>query len=113
LLTNRKFKVSVKGEVSSARKVAAGVPQCCSVVSLLWCHGIGAGTKMNEGMTRAIYFSKSPRTPGEDVQLNGRNVSFVNSGKYVGVIFDRRITWRPNKALGTYMRIYSVFKGKH
>jgi hypothetical protein len=35
------------------------------------------------------------------------------------VIFDRRMTWRPHiekiaaKALGTYIRTYSIFKSKH
>jgi hypothetical protein len=57
--------------------------------------------------------------PGDDLQLNGRNIPFVNSAKYLGVIFDRRMTWRPHiekiaaKALGTYIRKYSIFKSKH
>jgi hypothetical protein len=76
--------------------------------------------KINEGKTQAIYFSKRRRIPGDDLQLNGRNIPFVNSIKYLGVIFDRRMTWRrPHiekiaaKALGTYIRTYSVFKSKH
>jgi hypothetical protein len=66
-----------------------------------------------------IYFSKRRRMPGDDLQLNGRNISFVNSVKYLGVIFDSRMTWRLNiekiaaKALGTYIRTYSTFKSKH
>jgi hypothetical protein len=57
--------------------------------------------------------------PGDDLQLNGRNIPFVNSVKYLGVIFDRRMTWRPHiekiaaKALGTYIRTYSILKIKH
>jgi hypothetical protein len=72
--------------------------------------------KINEGKTQAIYFSKRCRMPGDDLQLNGRNIPFVNSIKYVGVIFDRRMTWRLHiektaaKALGTYIRTYSIFK---
>jgi ABC-type transporter MlaC component len=57
--------------------------------------------------------------PGDDLQLNGRNILFVNSVKYLGIIFDRRMTWRLHiqkiaaKALGTYIRTYSIFKRKH
>jgi hypothetical protein len=56
--------------------------------------------------------------PGDDLQLNGRNIPFVNIVQYLGVIFDRRMTWRLHiekiaaKALGTYIRIYSIFKSK-
>jgi hypothetical protein len=44
---------------------------------------------------------------------------FVNSVKYLGVTFNRRMTWRLHiektaaKALGTYIRTYSIFKSKH
>jgi hypothetical protein len=57
--------------------------------------------------------------PGDELQPNGRNISFVNSVKYIGAIFDRRMTWRlhiekiASKALGTYIRTYSIFKSKH
>jgi hypothetical protein len=34
--------------------------------------------------------------PGNELQLNGRNIPFVNSVKYLGVIFDRKMTWRPH-----------------
>jgi hypothetical protein len=30
---------------------------------------------------------------GNDLQLNGRNIPFINSVKYLDVIFDRRMTW--------------------
>jgi hypothetical protein len=75
--------------------------------------------KINGKKTQAIYFSKRRRMPGDDLQLNGRNIPFVNSVKYIGVIFFRRMTWRLHieniaaKALGTYIRTYSVFKSKH
>jgi hypothetical protein len=48
--------------------------------------------------------------------LNRRNISFVNSVKYLGVIFDKRMTWRLHietieaKAFRTFIRLYSVFK---
>jgi hypothetical protein len=75
--------------------------------------------KINEGKTRAIYFSRRRRLPEDDLQLIGRNIPFVNSVKYLGVTFDRRMTWRPHikktaaKALGTYIRTNSIFTSKH
>jgi hypothetical protein len=68
--------------------------------------------KINEGKTQAIYFSKRRRMPGDELLLNGRNIPFVNSVKYLGVIFDRRMAWRLHiekpaaKALDTYIRTY-------
>jgi hypothetical protein len=75
--------------------------------------------KINEAKTQAIYFSKRRRMSRDDLQLNGRHIPFVNSVKYLGVIFDIRMTWRPHigkiaaKALGTYIRTYSIFKSIH
>jgi hypothetical protein len=48
--------------------------------------------------------------------LNGQNIPFVNHVKYLGVIFDKRITWRLHlemtevKVFRTFIRIYSLFK---
>jgi hypothetical protein len=161
-LTNRTFKASVEGELSSPRKVAAGVPQGYVLAPILYSlyindapaapgihlalfaddicayatekherrvlnklqRGLTAvgswfqrwNIRINEGKTKAIYFSKRRRMPGDDLQLNGRNIPFVNSAKYLGVIFDRRMTWRLHiektaaKDLGTYIRTYSIFK---
>jgi hypothetical protein len=163
-LSNRKFKVSVEGELSSPRKIAAGVPQGSVLAPVLyslyindvpaapgiqlalfaddtciyasekherrvlnklqrgltavgsWCENWNI--KINEGKTQAIYFSRRRRNPENQLQLNGRNIPFVNSAKYLGVIFDRRMTWRLHierttaKALGTYIRTYSLFKSK-
>jgi hypothetical protein len=50
--------------------------------------------------------------------LNGRNIPFVNHVKYLGVIFDKRITWRLHiemikaKAFRTFIGIYSLFKNE-
>jgi hypothetical protein len=44
--------------------------------------------------------------------MTGRNIPFVNGVKYVGVIFDKRITWRLAKALRTFIRIYSLFRSE-
>jgi hypothetical protein len=48
--------------------------------------------------------------------MNGRNIPFVNSVKYLGVIFDRRITRALHreiieaKAFKTFIRVYSLSK---
>jgi hypothetical protein len=44
--------------------------------------------KINEDRTQGIYFSLSRRPPVSHLILNGRNIPFVNSLKYIGVIFD-------------------------
>jgi hypothetical protein len=47
--------------------------------------------------------------------LNGQNIPFVNHVKYLGVIFDKRISGRLHKemleakAFRTFIRIYSLF----
>jgi hypothetical protein len=47
---------------------------------------------------------------------NGRNIPLVDHVKYLGVIFDKRITWRLHiemieaKAFRTFIRICSLFK---
>jgi hypothetical protein len=49
---------------------------------------------INEDKTRAIYFTRRNRPPDSLLKLNGRNIPFVNSVKYLGVLFDKRMTWR-------------------
>jgi hypothetical protein len=74
--------------------------------------------KINEDKTRAIYFSHWIRPPESLLTLNGHNIPFVNCVKYLGVIFDKKITWRPHiemikaKAFRTFIRIYSLFKSE-
>jgi hypothetical protein len=81
-----------------------------------WCERWN--TKIKEDMTGGIYFSRSRRPPESHLTLNGRNIPFVNSIKYLGVIFDKRVTWRLHierieaKALKTFIRIYSLFKSE-
>jgi hypothetical protein len=49
---------------------------------------------------------------------NGRNIPFVNSVKYLGVIFDKRMTWSLHiemivaKVFMTFIRMYSLFKSE-
>jgi hypothetical protein len=48
--------------------------------------------------------------------LNGRDIPFVNSIKYLGVTFDKKVTWRLQiqtieaKAFRTFISVYSLFK---
>jgi uncharacterized protein YdgA (DUF945 family) len=58
------------------------------------------------------------RLPKDHLTLNGQNIPFVNHVKYLGVIFDKRFTWRLHiemikaKAFRTFIRIYSLFTSK-
>jgi hypothetical protein len=53
------------------------------------------------------------------LQLNGRDIPFVNNVTYLGVTFDRRKSWRHHfertvaKALRMSVRTYSLFKSEH
>jgi hypothetical protein len=50
--------------------------------------------------------------------LNGQNIPFVNSLKYLRVIFDKKITWKLHietieaKTFRTFIRIYPLFKSE-
>jgi hypothetical protein len=50
--------------------------------------------------------------------MNDGNIPLVNHVKYLGVIFDKRITWRLHteiteaRAFRTFIRIYSLFKSE-
>jgi hypothetical protein len=70
--------------------------------------------RINEGKTQGIYVSRSRCLPVYHLTLNGRNIQFVNSAKYLSVIFDKRITWRFHKEMiaAKAFRIYSIFKSK-
>jgi hypothetical protein len=74
--------------------------------------------KINEDKTRAFYFTRRNRPPDSLLKLNGQNIPFVNSVKYLGVLFDKRMTWRLHiqmieaKAFRTFIRIYSLFKSE-
>jgi hypothetical protein len=74
--------------------------------------------KINEDKTQTIYFSHRRRPPESLLTLNGRNIPFVNSVKYLGVIFDKKLTWRLHiemnevKAFRTFIKVYSLFKSE-
>jgi hypothetical protein len=69
-------------------------------------------------ITDSSYFSHSRRPPLSHLTLNGRNIPFVNSAKYLGVIFDKKVTWRLHiemieaKAFRTCSSLYSLFKSE-
>jgi hypothetical protein len=50
--------------------------------------------------------------------VNGQNIPFISHVKYLGVIFDKRITWRLHieiiqaNAVRTFIRIYTLFKSE-
>jgi hypothetical protein len=48
--------------------------------------------KTNEDKTRAIYFTRRNRPPDSLLTVNGRNIPFVNTVRYLGVLFDKRKT---------------------
>jgi hypothetical protein len=74
--------------------------------------------KINEGKTQAIYFFRRLRFPEDMLHLNGRDIPFVNTATYLGVTFERRMTWRLHiertvaKALCTYIKTYFIFKSE-
>jgi hypothetical protein len=74
--------------------------------------------KINEETTRTIYSTHRNRPPDSPLTLNGRNIPFVNSVKYLGIIFDKRMTWRLHiemteaKAFRTFIRLYTLFKSE-
>jgi hypothetical protein len=65
--------------------------------------------KINEDKTRAVEAC---------LKLNGRNIPFVKDVRYLGITFDRRITWRPHtdlivtKAMRTFAQIYALMKSE-
>jgi hypothetical protein len=74
--------------------------------------------KIDEDKTWATYFSQQRAPPESLLTLNRRNIPFVNNVKYLGVIFDKRITWRLHieriepKAFRTFIRLYSLFRSE-
>jgi hypothetical protein len=79
----------------------------------LWCERWNIA--FNEGKIQAAHSSIRLRVPDDVLQLNGRDIPFVNNITYLGVT-DRRITWGHRiertvaKVLSTYVRTYFLFK---
>jgi hypothetical protein len=163
-LSEREFRVSVEGEMSTPREMQAGVPQGSILSPTLyviyvndppqtqgvhlalfadntclyatdrkegfivrkfhrglssmeaWCERWNI--KINEDKTQWIYFSHSRRPPVSRLTVNGKDIPFVSSTKYLGVIFNMKITWRLHiqmieaKAFRTFIRVYSLLKSE-
>jgi hypothetical protein len=81
-----------------------------------WCERLTI--EINEDKTRTTYFTHRNRPPDSLLTLNGRNIPFVNSVKYLGAIFDKKMSWRLHiemneaKAFRTFIIIYSIFKSE-
>jgi hypothetical protein len=90
------------------RKIQGGLNSMAT-----WCKR--SNMKINEDKTQAIYFTHRNRPPDCLLKLNGRNIPFVNSVKYLS---DKRMTWRLHiekieaKAFRTFIPIYSLFKSE-
>jgi hypothetical protein len=67
--------------------------------------------EINEDKTLAIYFSHQIRPPESLLTLNVGNIPFVNSVKYLHVIFSTKITFRLYvETVATKVRLYSLFR---
>jgi hypothetical protein len=72
--------------------------------------------KINEEKTWSIYFSYRIRPLEFPVTLNGWDIPFVNTVKYLGVIYNKKITRRMHiqtvaiKVFRTFITLYSLFK---
>jgi hypothetical protein len=101
----------IVGKVFFFRKIQRGLSSMET-----WCERWNI--KINEDKIQGMYFSHSRRPPMSHLALNGRNIPFVNSAKYLGLIFDKKVTWRLHKeiieakAFRTFIRLYSLFRSE-
>jgi hypothetical protein len=81
-----------------------------------WCER--CNIKLNEDKAQAIYFSHRLEPSEAHLKSNGPKIPFVHHVKYLGVIFDKRITWRLHiemieaKSFRTFIKVYSIFKSQ-
>jgi hypothetical protein len=74
--------------------------------------------KINELKTQAIFISHQIRPSESLLILNGQNFPFVNSVKYLGVFFDKKMTWKVHletteaRAFRTFIRICPPFRSE-
>jgi hypothetical protein len=75
--------------------------------------------KINEDKTWAVYFPRRLRLVEACLKLKGRNNLFEKDVRYLGVIFDRRITWRSHNDMSqrhcehSYKFVLRLFYIKH
>jgi hypothetical protein len=106
-----KRETNVRKEGYVLRKIQRGLNSMAA-----WCKRWNI--KINEDKIRAIYFTHRKRPPDYLLKLNGRHIPFVNSVKYLGVFFDKRMALRLHlqtiaaKAFRTFIRLYSLFKSE-
>jgi hypothetical protein len=68
-------------------------------------------------ITFGRFTSQRLRQPEAHPTLNGGNFTFVNHVKYLGVVFNERITWRFHIEMieanfRTFIKVYSLFKSE-
>jgi hypothetical protein len=74
--------------------------------------------KINADKTQGVYFSCSRQQPESHLTVNGQNIPSVNTVKYLGVIFNKKVTGRLHiemieaKAFRIFIRIYPSFKSE-
>jgi len=56
-----------------------------------WCDTWGF--KISPEKTVAVLFTRSSQKPSVKLDIQGRTVKIENSAKFLGVIFDRQLTW--------------------
>jgi hypothetical protein len=57
-----------------------------------WCES--KNIKINEEKTQGINFFRIRRPPVSHLTMNGRKIPFVNSVKYLSVVFNKKVTWK-------------------
>jgi hypothetical protein len=73
---------------------------------------------MNEDKTQTTYFSRGRRPVEAYLTLNGQNIPFAKHAKYLGAIFDRKISWRLDteaieaNAFKTFLSVYLPLKSE-
>jgi hypothetical protein len=104
---DRKFHIAtIRQEVISGHKSHKGA----------WYQDILTGWLTVSHKLTSFSFSHRIRPPECLLTLNGWNIPFVNSSKYLSVIFYKKITWRlhiqtvATKTYRTFVTLYSLFK---
>jgi hypothetical protein len=83
----------------------------------LWCKHWNI--KIKEEKTQAIYFFHRCIPVKASLTLKGRHTPFANHMNYLGVIFNKKFTWKlhtktiATKALRIFLSIYPILKSEH